>query len=87
MHTQKRFCKDFEIKYSGEYYNLYAQSNTVLLADVYENLQNMCLELYEIHPEKFPSAPGLAWKAALKKTKVKLDLSTNIDIMNDRKRY
>ena len=60
MHTQKIFCKDFEIKYSGEYYNLYAQSNTVLLADVYENFQNMCLELYEIHPEKFPSAPGLA---------------------------
>ena len=60
MHTQKRFCKDFEIKYSREYYNLYAQSNTVLLAGVYENFQNMCLELYEIHPEKFPSAPGLA---------------------------
>ena len=85
--TQERFCKDFEIKYSREYYNLYAQSNTLLLADVFENFQNMCLELYEIHPEKFPSAPGLAWNAALKKTKVKLDLSTNIDIMNDRKRY
>ena len=35
--TQERFCKDFEIKYSGEYYNLYAQSNTLLLADVFEN--------------------------------------------------
>ena len=27
------------------------------------------------------SAPGLAWKAAIKKTKVKLDLLTDIDIL------
>ena len=32
----------------------------------------MCLKIYELHPAKFLSAPGLAWQAALKKTKVKL---------------
>ena len=40
----------------------------------------MCLEVYELDPEKSLSAPGLAWQAVLKKTKVKLDLLTEIDI-------
>ena len=30
----------------------------------------MCLEVYELDPAHFISAPGLAWEAALKKTKV-----------------
>ena len=31
----------------------------------------MCLKIYELDPAKFPSAPGLAWQAALEKAKVK----------------
>ena len=77
----KRVCKDFEIKNLGEYYDLYVQSDTLLLADVFENFRNMCLEIYELDPAKFLSAPGLAWQAALKKTKVKLDLLTDIDML------
>ena len=60
---------------------MYIQSNTVLLADVFENLRNMCLEIYEFDPAKFLSAPGLAWQAALKRTEVKLDLLTDIDML------
>ena len=41
----------------------------------------MCLELYELDPSRFLTAPGLAWQAALKKSKVKLDLSTDINIL------
>ena len=41
----------------------------------------MCREIYELDPAKFLSAPGLAWQAALKKTKVKLDLLTDIDML------
>ena len=52
-----------------------------MLADVFENFQNMCLDIYELDPANFLSAPGLAWKAALKKTKVKLDLLTDIDML------
>ena len=77
----KRVCKDFEIKNLGEYHDLYVQSDTLLLADVFENFRNMCLEIYELDPAKFLPAPGLAWQAALKKTKVKLDLSADIDIL------
>ena len=76
-HT-KRVCKDFEIKNLGEYYNLYVQSNTILLADVFKNFINMCLK---IDPVKLFSAPGLAWQAALKKAKVKVDLLTYIDML------
>ena len=38
----------------------------------------MSQNIHELVPAKFLSAPGLAWKAALKKTKVKLDLLTDI---------
>ena len=65
----KRVCKDFEIKNLGEYHDLYVQSDTLLLADVFENFRNMCLKIYELDPEKFLSAPGLACQAALKKQK------------------
>ena len=35
-HT-KRVSKDFEIKNLGKYHNLYVQSDTLFLADVFEN--------------------------------------------------
>ena len=44
-----------------------------------ENFKDMCLEIYELDPAKFLPAPGLAWQAALKKTKVKLHLLTDTD--------
>ena len=64
----KRVCNDFEIKCSGEYHGLYAQSDTLLLADVFENISSTCLEIYELNLAKFLSAPGLAWKGGLKKS-------------------
>ena len=62
----KRVRQDFEIKDLEEYQDLYIQSDTLLLADVFENFRNMCLEISELDPAKFISAPGLAWQAALK---------------------
>ena len=41
----------------------------------------MCLKMYQLDPAKSLSAPGLAWKAALKKTEVKLELLTDIDML------
>ena len=81
MRTQKRVCKDFEIKNLGEYQDFYAQSNTLLSADVFEKFRNMCLKIYELDPAKFFPAPGLVWKTALKKAKVKLDLLTDINML------
>ena len=74
----KRVRKNFEIKSSAEYHDLYVLSDTLLLADVFENFRNMCLKIYEINSIRFITAPGLAWQAAWKKTKVRLDLLTAI---------
>ena len=60
---------------------MYVRSNTLLLADVFENFRNKCIEIYELDPAHFLSAPGLAWQACLKKTKVKLELLTDIDML------
>ena len=81
LHAWKRVFKDFEIKNLGEYHELYLKSDTLLLADVFENFSKMCLNIYQLDPAKFLSAPGLAWQAALKKTVVKLELLTDIDML------
>ena len=68
MHA-KRVCKDFEIKNLGEYHDLYLKSDTLPLADVFENFRKMGLKSYHLNP------------AALRKTEVKLELLTDIDIL------
>ena len=62
----ERNCKDCEIKNLGEYHNFYLKSDTLQLADVFEDLRKMCLGIYELDPGKFLSATELAWQAALK---------------------
>ena len=64
----KRVWKDFKIKNLGEYHDLYVQYDTLLLANLFENFQNKCIEIYELDPAHFLSAPGLACQACLKKT-------------------
>ena len=61
----------------GEYHDLYIQCDTFLLADVFENFINKCIEIHEL----FLSAPGLASQACLKKTKKELELLTDIDML------
>ena len=80
MHV-KKVCKDLEIKNLGEYHDLYLKIDTSLLAAVFENFRKMCLKIYKIDPVKFLLAPSLAWQAALKKTEVKLELLTDIDML------
>ena len=77
----RRVYKDFEIKNLGGYHDLYLKSNTLILADIFENFRKMCLKIYLLDPVKFISAPGLAWKAASKKTEVKLELLTDVDML------
>ena len=69
----------FKIKNFGEYHDLYVQSDTLLLADVFETFRKVCMKMYEVDPAYFLSAPRLAWNACLKKTEVKLELLTDND--------
>ena len=80
VHAQKVWDV-FEIKNLSQYHDLYIQSDTLLLSDIFENFRNMCLDIYELDPAYFVSAPGLAWQACLKKTKVELELLTDYDIL------
>ena len=64
-----------------EYRDLYVQSDTSLLADVFEDFRDKCKEKYELHPAHFLSASGLAWKGCLKKTNVELELLTDNDML------
>ena len=73
--------KKFKLKNLGEYHDLYVQSHTLLLADVFENFGNMCIKVYELDPAHFLSLPRLAWQACLKKTNVKLELLTDYDLL------
>ena len=79
-HAQKVW-EVFELNNLGDYQDLYAQSDTLLLAYVFENFRNMCPEIYELDPVYFVPAPGLAWQACLKKAGVKLELLTDYDMI------
>ena len=52
MPTQKELIKIYHV--------LYVQKKTLLLADVFENFRNVCLEIYNFDPAKFLSAPEIA---------------------------
>ena len=60
---------------------MYVQTDILLLADVFENVRNMCLNIYELDPVHFVSAPGLTWQAYLKKAGVKLELIKDYDMI------
>ena len=73
--------KIFKPKNLGEYHDLYVQSDTLLLADVFENFRKTCLKVYELDPAHFLLLPGSAWQACLKKTNIKLELLTDYDML------
>ena len=64
----------------GDYHNLYVETDTLLLADVFENFRKVCQERYGLDPAHYYSSPGLSWDALLKKTGVELDLLTDMDM-------
>ena len=59
---------------------MYLKSHTLLLADISKNFRIMFLKIYHLDPLTFLSAPVLTWQAAIKKTEVKLELLTDIDM-------
>ena len=65
-HVQKVW-EVFEIKNLHENHDLYVQSDTLLLVDVFENFRDKCIEIYGLDPAHFLSTLGLAWQASLKK--------------------
>ena len=62
IHANNVF-KTFKLSNLGDYHDLYIKSDTLLLADVFENFRKACIETYEPDPVHFISLPGLAWQA------------------------
>ena len=77
---QRIFGKKY-IKTLGEYHDFYLKTDVLLLADVFEAFRKVCLENYRLYPAWYFTSPRLAWDAMLKKTGVKLELLTDIDML------
>ena len=77
----RKVWKEFEIKNMREYHDLYLLTDTILLANVFESFRNVCMENYGLDPGHFYTAPGLAWKACLKKTEIVLELLQDMDML------
>ena len=73
--------KRFKLENLGHYHDLYMQSDTLLLADVFNNFRDMCIKEYELDPAHVLSLPGLAWQACLKKTNRELELLTDYNML------
>ena len=73
--------EDLKLENLDDYHNLYVQSNTLLLADVFENFRSKYFEIYELDPAYFLSALGLAWQVCLKKTEIRLELLIDVDML------
>lgn len=72
----KQTCKEI----LGDYHDLYLNTDACLLADVFENLASLCLKQYGLDPAPYYTSPGLFWNAVLKKTGVRLELLTDVDV-------
>ena len=79
QHAQ-RVWEEFEIHNLGVYHDLYLRTDVVLLANVYEAFRDTCFRHYKLDPVNFYTSPGLAWKACLKCTGIKLELLTDPDM-------
>ena len=86
-HAQKVW-KHFDIKNMGEYHNLYLKTDVILLADIFdmadllaENFRDVCVKNYKLDPAWYYTSPGLSWNALLKKTEIKLDLLSDVNMI------
>ena len=61
----KKVWKDAELKNLGKYHDLYVQSNTLLLADIFESVRSKCIEVYKLDLAPSLLAPRLAWHVCL----------------------
>ena len=80
LHAQEVW-KEFNCKSFRDYDNLYNVSDVLILADVIENFRDVCIENYKLDPAHYFTAPGLAWDAALKITKIVLELIIDYDML------
>ena len=72
----------FSIQNLGQYHDLYLLTDTLLLADVFNNFREFCFHHYGLDCLHFQTLPSLLWQACLKMTKVRLELLTDPTMYN-----
>ena len=77
----RKVWETLKMKNLEDYHDLYNRVDVLLLADVFENFRSVCIKNYNLDPAHYYTAPGLAWDAALKVTKVKLELLSDTDML------
>ena len=80
QHAQRNW-KEFGIHNLGDYHDLYLRTDVALLANVYEAFRDTCLKHYKLDLAHFYTSPGLARKACLKCTGIRLELLTDPDML------
>jgi hypothetical protein len=68
-------CQNFK-----NYHDLYLTTDTLLLADVFENFGDVSMANYRLDPAHYLTTPSLTWDACLKYTNVELELITDPEI-------
>ena len=76
-----KIWKEDNIKNLGGYHDLYLKIDVLLLAEIFENFRNVCLKHYELDPAHYYTSPGLSWDALLKFSKQKLELLSDINMI------
>ena len=76
----ERIWDKFKMNNMVDYHDHYLKKDVLLLADVFEKFIDTCLKYYELDPGHYFSAPGLSWDAMLKRTSVKLEKISDIDM-------
>ena len=65
-------CQTFE-----DYHDIYLKSDILLLTDIFEKFRHTSMQNYGLDAAHYYSAPGMSWEAALKMTKINLELLTD----------
>jgi hypothetical protein len=61
----QKVYETFECENLLQYHNIYLSSDTLLLADIWENFRDVCMKIYQLDPCYYYTAPGLSWDAFL----------------------
>ncbi|KAG7299574.1 hypothetical protein JYU34_016555 [Plutella xylostella] len=77
----KTVWETFSINDLGEYTDLYVKTDVLLLADIFENFRKTCKRYYQLDPAFYLTAPSLSFDAMLLKTKVRLELLSDLAIV------
>ena len=70
----------FGCKTMRDYHDLYLKTDVLLLTDIMTEFRRVCKKVYGLDALHYYTAPGLAWDAMLKFTKIKLDLISDPDM-------